>query len=196
MRSLTGESDEINPMMQPFKKNSSIVSRTSANRMPNTATHAIITVQISRGFRSLSLIYPTIGISTTPNKLEADIMKDILRFRFADARQIHRQHRGKHAQAPVKEEIGQGIRRVTATKRSLAFFHLNPTAFPKFRAHATHNVQPFPSRLIHVHHTKSPVAFQAFCARKNFYFCKAVKRYPRAKRRSRIRCSPLKISTK
>ena len=40
MRSLTGESDEINPMMQPFKRNSSIVSRTSANRMPNTATHA------------------------------------------------------------------------------------------------------------------------------------------------------------
>lgn len=80
MRSLTGESDEINPMMQPFKRNSSIVSRTSANRMPNTATHAIITVQISRGFRSLSLIYPTIGISTTPNKLEADIMKDISAF--------------------------------------------------------------------------------------------------------------------
>ena len=50
MRSLTGESDEINPMMQPFKRNSSIVSRTNANRIPNTATHAIITVQISPAF--------------------------------------------------------------------------------------------------------------------------------------------------
>ena len=91
MRSLTGESDEINPMMQPFKRNSSIVSRTSANRMPNT----IITVQISRGFRSLSLIYPTIGISTTPNKLEADIMKDISAFdlpmpvRYIDSTEVN-----------------------------------------------------------------------------------------------------------
>ena len=178
MRSLTGESDEINPMMQPFKRNSSIVSRTSANRMPNTATHAIITVQISRGFRSLSLIYPHDRDQHHAEQARSRHNEGHLRFRFADARQIHRQHRGKHAQAPVKEEIGQGIRRVTATKRSLAFFHLNPTAFPKFRAHAAHNVQPFPSRLIHVHHTKSPVAFQAFCARKSFYFCKAVKRYP------------------
>ena len=95
MRSLTGESDEINPMMQPFKRNSSIVSRTNANRIPNTATHAIITVQISRGFRSLSLIYPTIGISTTPNKLEADMMKDISAFdlpmpvRYIDSTEVN-----------------------------------------------------------------------------------------------------------
>ena len=178
MRSLTGESDEINPMMQPFKRNSSIVSRTSANR---NAEHRHARHHHRTDKPRLSQLIIDIPHDRDQHHAEQARSRHNeghLRFRFADARQIHRQHRGKHAQAPVKEEIGQGIRRVTATKRSLAFFHLNPTAFPKFRAHAAHNVQPLPSRLIHVHHTKSPVAFQAFCARKNFYFCKAVKRYP------------------
>lgn len=178
MRSLTGESDEINPMMQPFKKEQ---QHRFAHQRKQDAEHRHARHHHRTDKPRLSQLIIDIPHDRDQHHAEQARSRHNeghLRFRFADARQIHRQHRGKHAQAPVKEEIGQGIRRVTATKRSLAFFHLNPTAFPKFRAHAAHNVQPFPSRLIYVHHTKSPVAFQAFCARKNFYFCKAVKRYP------------------
>lgn len=82
MRSLTGESDEINPMMQPFKRNSSIVSRTNANRIPNTATHAIITVQISRGFRSLSLDIPHDRDQHHAEQARSRHDKGHLRFRF------------------------------------------------------------------------------------------------------------------
>lgn len=61
MRSLTGESDEINPMMQPFKRNSSIVSRTNANRIPNTATHAIIGCCIKRTNKFTPYRIPCVG---------------------------------------------------------------------------------------------------------------------------------------
>lgn len=94
MRSLTGESDEINPMMQPFKRNSSIVSRTSANRAEHRHArhhHRTDKPRLSQ----LIIDIPTIGISTTPNKLEADIMKDISAFdlpmpvRYIDSTEVN-----------------------------------------------------------------------------------------------------------